>query len=568
MRWLSYWAVVIAGAALSAPACLTSQEDAGGSTRPEDPPANGGSGGSAGTSRGGTVGEGGEATGGTGRGGSAGTAGTGNGEGGSDGGCVDDGDCAFRIDNRSICSAPSGECVDCLTVADCGSNEECIDNECRSIAQCSTSQDCPLGLVCNPSTDRCVQCIGSGDCTAGEVCAQNVCRTLCTADAHCSLFGLVCDRSNGYCVSCVDNSDCPALRNCQGGTCVRDICVEGSGTCESGGPSTCTAGGSMFTTPTVCSAQQTCTVDRTGARCQPWNCLPNTEGCALTSEQLVTCAANGIDFDVVDDCAAVNQLCIGSTGGMCADAICEPNENFCMGNTVQLCNSLGTAGTLVQTCATNQFCNPATATCQAQLCTPNMPACDMNFFTTCNATGDDYTGTGTDCTMLGQFCTPTGCATSMVDTFPSVPTLYSGGALTNYTMLNFFSVTSGRTLSRIEQYMNPAMATTLTWHVYESTTQTGTYTSISNTMTTSTTGEGYQASAALAVPLVAGRFYAIGLSWTTPATGFGYQQTNPAQTVSFGTVVSAYISTSAPTTTLAYSSTTSFWFPQRLTTAP
>jgi hypothetical protein len=563
MRWLSYWAVVIAGAALGSPACLTSQDGAGGSSRPEDPPVNGGSGGSAGTSRGGT-GEGGEATGGTGRGGSAGTAGTGNGEGGSDGGCVDDGDCAFRFDNRSVCSVPSGECVDCLTVSDCGSNQECVDNECRPITPCSTTSDCPLGLVCNQSTDRCVQCVGSGDCAAGEVCALNTCRTQCSADSHCSLFGLVCDTGSGYCVNCVGNSDCPAARNCQGGTCVRDICVGGTATCESGGLATCNAAGSDLGYPVPCGAMQTCSEDRAGAgRCAPWVCTPSSMGCSLTSERLVTCSADGLEETVVEDCAAAMQLCIGTIGGMCADAICEPNENFCQGNTVQLCNSTGTASGLVQTCASNQFCNPATAACQAQLCTPNMPACDMNVFTTCNATGDGYTGARTDCATMMQFCSLTGCTTSAVDTVGA--TMLSSTGV--YAMLNIYSVTTNRTLALIEQYENITAAMTLTWHVYESMTPTGSYTSISQTMTTSTTGAAYHASGPLTVPLVAGRYYAIGASWTT-SLNYGLISASPTVAVSFGSLISAVALTPPPAATITVSTTPGYYFPQRLTTTP
>jgi hypothetical protein len=157
-----------------------------------------------------------------------------------------------------------------------------------------------------------------------------------------------------------------------------------------------------------------------------------------------------------------------------------------------------------------------------------------------------------------------------VDTIPANPTLFTGSALENYAMLNFYSVTGTRNLSLIEQYMSPASATTLTWRVYESLTQTGTYTSISNTTTTSTTGTGYQASGALAVPLVAGRFYAIGVSWTTPALLFGYQTgaTLP-QAVSFGSLISAGVPTPPPAgSTFPYTSPSSYFLPQRLTTAP
>jgi hypothetical protein len=116
--------------------------------------------------------------------------------------------------------------------------------------------------------------------------------------------------------------------------------------------------------------------------------------------------------------------------------------------------------------------------------------------------------------------------------------------------------------------MSPASATTLTWRVYESTTQTGTYTSISSTTTVSTTGVGYQSSGTIAVPLVAGRYYAIGVSWTTPALNFGYQTGTASQALSFGAMFSASFLSGPPTgTTISVSTTSSSYFnPQRLTT--
>jgi hypothetical protein len=290
----------------------------------------------------------------------------------------------------------------------------------------------------------------------------------------------------------------------------------------------------------------------------------------LTGERVVTCSDDGLTETLVEDCVPLDQLCIGTVDGMCSDAICEPSTLFCQANTVQLCDSTGTTSMLSQTCPTNQLCNPQTVACAVPLCTPDQPACDANVFTTCNAEGFGYTGTRTDCTATDEFCGPTGCTSSAVDTIPPAnPTLYTSGALSNYLMVNFFSVTGNRNLSRIEQYMSPTAATMLTWQVYESLTQTGTYTSISATTTTSTTGTGYQSSGALAVPLVAGRFYAIGVSWTTPALLFGYQTGTASQAVSFGTLIGAAFPSPPPTTSYTVSSmTTTAFLPQRLTTAP
>ena len=569
MRWLGYWAAVIAGTAvLSASGCLTSQDSSDDGGAIEDPPITIEKGGSS-TGQGGGAGDatGGSGKGGSSRGGRAGGSGTGNGDGGSDSGCNDDTDCESRFDGRTRCSVATGECVDCLSVTDCESDEECVNNICRPITTCPAGE-CPNGLVCNPTTERCEQCVGSNGCAADETCVSNVCRKSCTSDTQCIFFGMRCNTGSGYCVSCVGDSDCPENRNCQQGSCVLDICEGGTASCEGNNIVTCNASGSVLTNPIPCGAQQSCSESGSTASCQPWICQPSTTGCSLTSERVVTCSADGLRETLVEDCEAMEQLCIGTTNGMCSDSLCEPYTRFCQGNTIQTCDATGTMSTLYQTCSTNQQCNPATTMCAIPLCTPNQPACNGNVYTTCNSTGFGYTAGGTDCSATMEFCGATGCTTSAVDTIPASPTLYTS-PLPNYTMINLYSVTGSRTLSRIEVYMNPASAMTITWLVYEATTLTGTYTNISTTTTTSTTGVGYQSSGTLAVPLVAGRFYGIGIAWGATSLTFGYQQTTASQTTSFGALSSFFIVNqgTAPTTFVGPASSGAF-IPERLTTTP
>jgi hypothetical protein len=255
------------------------------------------------------------------------------------------------------------------------------------------------------------------------------------------------------------------------------------------------------------------------------------------------------------------QLCYG---GVCIDAVCTPNTTFCAGTEVRLCDSTGMTSTLVQTCTSNQRCNPTTTMCAAQFCTPNQPACNGNVFTTCSDDGFGYVSGGTDCTTTDQFCGPTGCTTSAVDAVPPSPILYtSTGA---YLMLNYYSVTSARNLALIEYYMNTASAVTLTWLVYESTTTSaGPYNRIHMSTTTSTIGEAYQSSGSVSVPLVAGRFYAIGTSWST-STGFSYHTATASQTTSFGALIGSYVTSGTPTSVNAPATT--YFVSQRLTTVP
>lgn len=568
MRLLGYWAAVAGTTVFCASGCLTSQEDTGGDDGGEfeDPPITIEKGGSGGGSQGGDAGE--PSGGSNPTGGRAGASGSGSGKGGSDSGCSDDTDCELRVGSPR-CSVPTGECVECLTVSDCGGASECVNNECRPITPCATTENCPQGQVCNPSTDICVECITSNDCRADEECAGNVCRPSCTVDGHCAPFGLVCGGS-GYCVSCLSDSDCPEDRNCQNGTCARDICVGGSGSCEGNVLTSCNEAGSVLSSPTSCTTGYSCLEQGSEAACEPWICTPGTTGCSLTTEAVVECSADGLEETVIQACAT-GEFCISSTSS-CMTTIYNPSTRFCMGNVVHQCDSTGSTSTPVQTCTTAQFCQESgtTAACVALLCTPNTPACDGNVYTTCNAMGTGYTGTRTDCTATDQFCGPSGCTTSSIDTVPASPTLYTSGALGNYLMLNYYTVTGDRTLSRIEFYANPASATQISWLVYEATVQTSTYTRLSITTTTSTTGEGYQASGALSVPLVAGRFYAIGVAWTTPVMLFGYQTgVTPTQTTSFGALFSAYVvNNGTPPTSVPYTSPSSYFFPQRLTTTP
>jgi hypothetical protein len=165
-----------------------------------------------------------------------------------------------------------------------------------------------------------------------------------------------------------------------------------------------------------------------------------------------------------------------------------------------------------------------------------------------------------DCAASGLSCVAGACVTvtNTVDTADPTPT--TGSSTTSsaaVTKVDFYSVTTSRTLRLIEMYFGntttPTVNATLTWVVYEATTQTGTYSLISSTSTAaSATTPQYFGSAALSVPLVAGRFYAIGVGWTA-ATGYYYKPavTSPI-TTSFGTLLGGYTFAADPPTTVSF----------------
>jgi hypothetical protein len=93
----------------------------------------------------------------------------------------------------------------------------------------------------------------------------------------------------------------------------------------------------------------------------------------------------------------------------------------------------------------------------------------------------------------------------------------------------------------------------------------GAYTQILATSTLSTFGQGYQSSGDINVPLVAGRYYAIGVGWPTTVP-YWYHATGMTA-VSFGTMLGGSMKPVPPLTTMTYSTATTY-YTQRLTTGP
>ena len=273
-------------------------------------------------------------------------------------GCNDDSDCEARIDGRSKCSVPSGECVDCLVETDCASDEQCVDNDCRPQTSCTTSSDCPPSLVCDPSYRICVECVSSSDCAASETCLNdsNTCVERCSVDSHCAPSGQRCNGS--YCVNCLSDSDCDGSRHCDDATstCVRDVCVEGESNCENNSVVGCNDNGSMPLVPEPCLSNESCVEGASGATCEVRICTPSMATCSTTDETVLRCSEDGLTQEVEEDCADTMQLCYG---GVCIDAVCTPNTAFCAGTEVRVCDSTGTMSSLQTTCQGTQRCNPA-----------------------------------------------------------------------------------------------------------------------------------------------------------------------------------------------------------------
>jgi hypothetical protein len=143
-----------------------------------DGPGDGSVGGGAGASMGGTGG------GRAGQGGTTAEAGA---------GCANSLDCLGGEQGKTVCSVPTGQCVACLTVEDCGPQQGCVHNACVTYTSCQSSLDCPSSFVCDHATSRCVDCVADADCNNDERCVANTCRKRCISDKTCTSLGLVCD---------------------------------------------------------------------------------------------------------------------------------------------------------------------------------------------------------------------------------------------------------------------------------------------------------------------------------------------------------------------------------------
>ncbi len=104
---------------------------------------------------------------------------------------------------------------------------------------------------------------------------------------------------------------------------------------------------------------------------------------------------------------------------------------------------------------------------------------------------------------------------------------------------NYYRVDNDTTLTRIEQYLDLSAPGTIEFFVYEADAYGGPYTLIAqDSITTSTSGPAYYSSNALAVPLVAGRYYIIGAAWAD-AHSYYWSYVHP-QATSFGSSLAGF----------------------------
>lgn len=151
---------------------------------------------------------------------------------------------------RQPCAAPftcdlaRGECVECLTDAQCAGALPACDPATNRCVECRGTLGCAAPLVCSGATPTCVQacqdgqpntcagfaegcragicaaCLEDEDCGPNRRCDVTVGRCVgCLVDAHCGGATPRCEQSTGLCRACVVNADCASTDSCFQGAC-------------------------------------------------------------------------------------------------------------------------------------------------------------------------------------------------------------------------------------------------------------------------------------------------------------------------------------------------------------
>lgn len=199
------------------------------------------------------------------------------------------------------------------------------------------------------------------------------------------------------------------------------------------------------------------------------------------------------------------------------------------------------------------------------ICTPAANACNGEKLATCDVDGGHFSATSTNCATTNNVCTLAAtCALVAEDTAGDTST---SQVVTSYMLGNIYRVDRARTLTKVEQYLAVTGISVFTWVVYEAASSSGTFTKIAEA-TTSDSGTGsFLSSGALNVPLVAGKYYFLGVVVQGSFTRY-YQSAAPVPFVSFGQLLNSYqVSATTPPVSPYISSTSAIRYNQRISTS-
>ncbi len=300
-------------------------------------------------------------------------------------GSANDGDCVLCLSNADCSNASiprcnaANVCVQCLSAADCGGDSPVCDaagtcTACASDADCVGSANGPAcevwgacgqcsstnasqctggDAICDFPSGTCVSCEFNTDCTSAAAPACDTTTHLCqpcATDADCAgnLGGPVCETApglkQGSCVLCAADTDCtnPATPVCDT---VSNQCVG------------CLTSANCAAPTAVCSPTEICVGCLTSA-----NCSGATPACNPTSSQCTACASDYSATNPGPDPCPTAAL-----------AACQPATSPLVG-TCQVCSSLNDSACV--TTATTPVCYAPTAVCGCNLDTD----CNTNFY--------------------------------------------------------------------------------------------------------------------------------------------------------------------------------------------
>ncbi len=103
--------------------------------------------------------------------------------------CVDcylNGHC--NIPSEPMCYVQANICVECLADTHCAGDLHCnlSIHECTEVI-CETTEDCSPGLHCKEDTGDCVQCLEHAQCGSNQWCRDFSCQTGCLDDLECQI---------------------------------------------------------------------------------------------------------------------------------------------------------------------------------------------------------------------------------------------------------------------------------------------------------------------------------------------------------------------------------------------
>jgi hypothetical protein len=131
-------------------------------------------------------------------------------------------------------------CAECASAVDCTDDLECVEGVCRMpSAMCGSATDCTaLGLICDTDAGECVECLTTANCSPGTRCSTDrVCVAVCANDAECS-DGVFCNGAE----RCDPADGRGGARGCLSGgpaCAASETCDEEADACIACAPETC-----------------------------------------------------------------------------------------------------------------------------------------------------------------------------------------------------------------------------------------------------------------------------------------------------------------------------------------